>query len=105
MATTLALWEAFDFVATLIVFFMTYSRLFYPEIINNKVVALLVTIIIMFVLVIPFPIVKWIMFLGLFSYGFFWGFRPWEWGLTDYESVTESRGGFGQPYEANTHEL
>lgn len=105
MAAVFALLEAFDFVATLIVFFMMYSRLFYPEVINNKVVALLVTIVIMFVLVIPFPIVKWIMFLGLFSYGFFWGFRPWEWGLTEPLEVTESKGGFGQPYEANTHDL
>ena len=97
--------DAFDFIATLIVFFMTYSRLFYPEIINNKVVALLVTFIVMFVLVIPFPIVKWIMFVGLFSYGFFWGFRPWEWGFTDYTGVTDSKGGFGQPYVAHEHDL
>ncbi|MBI2445616.1 hypothetical protein HYV43_04475 [Candidatus Micrarchaeota archaeon] len=99
------LWDAFDFIATLIVFFMSYSRLFYPEVINNKVVALLVTMIVMFVLVIPFPIVKWIMFVGLFSYGFFWGFRPWEWGFTEQEPVGEQVGGFGQPYVAHEHDL
>ncbi len=105
MAYLFQLWEALDFVVTIIVFFMMYSRLFYPEIINNKAVAFLVTIVIMFVLVIPFPIIKWIMFLGLFSYGFFWGFRPWEWGLTEPESMTQYQGGFGQPYVAGEREL
>ncbi|MBI5035789.1 hypothetical protein HZC09_00445 [Candidatus Micrarchaeota archaeon] len=97
------LWEAFDFIATIVVFFFTFNRLFYPEVINNKAIALLVTFIVMFVLVIPFPIVKWLMFLGLFGYGFFWGFRPWEWGVTKVEEPYE--GTFGQPYDASQSQL
>jgi hypothetical protein len=103
----LQLFEALDFVITLITFFMIYSRIFYPELIANKIVSLLMTIVIMFVLIIPFPIVKYLVFLGLFCYGFFMGFRPWEWGLTDPAEHDEGLmiGGQGQPYDPYIHDL
>ena len=102
MAPLLQLLEAFDFISTLIVFFLMY-RMFYPELVANKAVALLVVIIVMFVLIIPFPIAKWLCFLGLFGYGFFWGFRPWEWGLTDYDEGGPIFG--GKPYDYSEHKL
>src|SRR3989338_3438539 len=102
MVAILQLFEAFDFIATLIVFFLMY-RMFYPELIANKAISLLVTIIVMFVLMIPYPIAKWLAFLGLFGYGFFWGFRPWEWGLTDYDEGSSAF--FGKPYDYTEHKL
>src|SRR3989338_10482672 len=102
MVFLLQLFEAFDFVATLITFFLMY-RMFYPEVIASKIIGLLVTFIVMFVLIVPFPLAKWLAFAGLFGYGFFWGFRPWEWGLTDYDEGSSPF--FGKPYDYTEHKL
>ena len=71
-------WGAFGLVVLIIVFAMLY-KLFYPDIINSSLVAFIVTAIVTFTLVIPYPWFKYLLFAFLFMYGFFGSFKPYEW--------------------------
>lgn len=71
-------WGAFGLVVLIIVFVMLY-RLFYPDIVKSQIVAFVVTAIVTFTLVIPYPWFKYLLFVFLFLYGFFWTFKPYKW--------------------------
>ena len=94
--------EALDFIVILFDFFLIYSRFLYPDVVSSKLVAILIDIVIMFLLVIPYSIARWGIFILLFGFAFFWGFQPWTWGL----DVDNDKGMpvLGQPYVAHDHE-
>lgn len=100
------LFEALDFIIVLFDFFLIYTRFLYPDVVGNKLVAILLDVIIMFVLVIPYPIARWGIFVILFGFAFFWGFQPWTWG-EQASSDYEKQGSLiqGQPYNAGDHPL
>ena len=62
-------WEDFGIVATILVFFILYWYLSkdFPA-----VIALFITIVITFLVVLPYDWFKWLLFAGLFMFGF-WG--------------------------------
>lgn len=70
--------EAFDLVVLIIVFLMLY-RLFYPDMVQNKAVALLIVVIVTFVVVIPYAWFRYLLFVALFMYSVFWTFKPYRW--------------------------
>ena len=98
--------ETLDFLVMLLDFFLIYSRWLYPDVIANKLVAILVDVAIMFLFVIPFSVARWGIFLVLFGFAFFWGFQPWTWGQ-EAQSELDKKGGptVGQPYSAKDHEF
>ena len=96
------MFEAIDFIVSLLLLFFIYSRLLYPDVVSNKLVAFVVTIII-WAIVIQYPLLKWLTFLGLFCYSFLWGFKPWEWGLADADKNEPPEK--GMPYDAKRAEL
>ena len=63
----------------LIVDFVMLFRLFWPNVVESKIVATIIVSIIAFLLLVPFPLFAWLVFAALFLYGFFGNFRPWEW--------------------------
>lgn len=71
-------WQAFDLVVLIIVFLMLY-RLFYPDMVQNKAVALVIVVIVTFVVVIPFAWFRYLLFVVLFMYAVFWTFKPYRW--------------------------
>ncbi len=70
--------DAFDLVVLIIVFLMLY-RLFYPDMVQNKAVALVIVIIITFIVVIPYAWFRYLLFVVLFMYAVFWTFKPYRW--------------------------
>ena len=70
--------DAFDLVVLIIVFLMLY-RLFYPDMVQNKAVALVIVVIITFVVVIPYAWFRYLLFVVLFMYAVFWTFKPYRW--------------------------
>ena len=71
-------WSAFGLVVLIIVFVMLY-RLFYPDIVKSPLVAFVIVAIVTFTLVIPYPWFKYLLFVFLFLYAFFWTFKPYKW--------------------------
>ena len=69
---------AFDLVVLIIVFLMLY-RLFYPDMVQNKAVALVIVVIVTFVVVIPYAWFRYLLFVVLFMYAVFWTFKPYRW--------------------------
>ncbi len=72
--------DAFGLVATIVVFIMLY-KLFYPDVVGSQLVALLIAAVVTYLLVIPYEWFKYLLFVVLFMYAFFWEFKPWEWGV------------------------
>lgn len=70
--------DAFGLVVLILVFVALYKYLS-DSFIESPLLALLVTIIIVFLIVIPFEWVKYFLFVALVMYGFFSTFKPWEW--------------------------
>lgn len=69
---------ALGLVVLIIVFVMLY-RLFYPDIVKSQLVAFVIVAIVTFTLVIPYPWFKYLLFVFLFLYAFFWTFKPYKW--------------------------
>lgn len=78
-------WDAFGLVATIVVFIMLY-KLFYPDVVGSQLVALLIAAVVIYLLVIPYEWFKYLLFVILFMYAFFWEFKPWEWGVRKQET-------------------
>ena len=74
----LEFFEALGLVALIINFIMLYN-FFSNGIIRYPVINVIVTSIVTFTLLVPFPWFNWIIFFFLFAYAFFWSFKPWEW--------------------------
>ncbi|MFH0973674.1 MAG: hypothetical protein V1817_02720 [Candidatus Micrarchaeota archaeon] len=70
--------DAFGFVVLIIVFLMLY-RLFYPDMVQNKAVALVIVVIITVLVVYPYPWFMYFLFVVLFMYAVFWTFKPYRW--------------------------
>ncbi len=70
--------SALGLVVLIIVFVMLY-RLFYPDIVKSQIVAFVIVAIVTFTLVIPYPWFKYLLFVFLFLYAFFWTFKPYKW--------------------------
>ena len=70
--------DAFGLVALILIFIALYNYLSH-RFIESPFLALLVTIIILFLIVIPYAWVKYFLFVVLVMYGFFSKFKPWEW--------------------------
>ncbi len=70
--------DAFGLVVLILVFIALYKYLS-DSFIKSPFLALLVTIIILFLIVIPYAWVKYFLFVVLVMYGFFTTFKPWEW--------------------------
>jgi len=94
--------DALDFIVIIFDFLLIYSRWLYPDVVGSKLVAILVDILIMFLLVIPYPIARYGIFVLLFGFAFFWGFQPWTWGQEAYGPMEDK--GLGQPFDAGHHE-
>ncbi len=92
-------WDAFGLVTTIIVFVMLY-KLFYPEVVESQFIALIMAVVITYLLVIPFEWFKYLLFVSLFMYAFFWEFKPWEWGVRERtrEPVKGKPAEKGRPY-------
>lgn len=73
-------WEAFGLVTTIIVFILLY-KLFYPDVVDSQLIGLIMAAVITYLIVIPYEWFKYLLFVILFMYAFFWEFRPWEWGV------------------------
>ncbi|MGB9577346.1 MAG: hypothetical protein ACP5O3_01715 [Candidatus Micrarchaeia archaeon] len=71
-------WESFGLVVLILVFFVLYNILS-NNFIRHPLLALLVTAIIVFTLVIPFEWFKYLLFVVLVLYGFFVTAKPGEW--------------------------
>ncbi|MBI3588197.1 hypothetical protein HY095_03310 [Candidatus Micrarchaeota archaeon] len=74
----LEFFEAMGLVVLILDFVLLY-RLFYPGIVGAKAIALFITTVITFLLLIPYPWFAWLLFFVLFLYAFFGSFRPWDW--------------------------
>ncbi len=74
----LEFFEALGLVALIINFIMLYN-FFSNGVIKYPVINVIVTSIVTFTLLVPFPWFNWIVFFILFAYAFFWSFKPWEW--------------------------
>lgn len=70
--------DALNLVVLVIDYVMLY-RLFYPNIVQGKIIAIIIITIIAFLLLVPFPLLAWLLFFALFLQGFFKQFRPWKW--------------------------
>lgn len=77
-AVVLEFFEALGLIALIINFIMLYN-FFSNGIIRYPVINVIVTSIVTFTLLVPFPWFNAIVFLFLFAYAFFWSFKPWEW--------------------------
>lgn len=66
-------------VVVLIIDFVMLFRLFWPNVVESKLVATIITSAVAFLLLVPYPLFAWIMFFALFLFGFFTNFKPWEW--------------------------
>lgn len=71
--------DSLDVVILIIVFIMLY-KLFYPGVVESKVIALAIAAIVTYLLVIPYDWFRYFLFVALFLYSFFWSFQPWDWG-------------------------
>ncbi|MEM4255044.1 MAG: hypothetical protein QXR53_01810 [Candidatus Norongarragalinales archaeon] len=70
--------EALTVVIIIIDFIMVY-KYFYPEVVGSQILGIVITTIITFLLIIPYPFMAWVVFFITFAYSFFWGFQPWTW--------------------------
>jgi hypothetical protein len=75
----LAFWEAFSLVVLVLVFFGLYNKLS-NGFINSPFLALIVTVLIVFMVVIPYEWFRYTLFAILFLWGAFGEVKPWEWG-------------------------
>jgi len=87
-------WDALGLITTIIVFIMLY-KVFYPDVVESQLIALIIAAIITYLLVIPYEWFKYLLFVILFMYAFFWEFKPWEWGVREREKEPEQ----GKPAE------
>jgi len=71
-------WEAFGLVALVLVFFTLYNLLT-NNFIRHPLLALLVTALIVFLLVLPYDWFKYLLFVVLVMYGMFTVIKPSEW--------------------------
>ena len=78
ISALLDFWDALGVIVLLIVFIMLYN-MFYPSIVSSQLVALVLVAVITFLVVIPYPWFKYLLFCFLFMYGFFQTFKPYEW--------------------------
>ena len=74
--------EALTLIVIIIDFIMLY-KYFYPEVVGSQIVGLVISTIITFLLVIPYPFMAWVVFFITFAYSFFWGFQPWTWAADE----------------------
>jgi hypothetical protein len=79
MLAVLQFFDALQVIVLILDFILIY-RFFYPTVIPSPLIALIVNTLIVFLLVIPFPWFADLVFAFFFFYGFFGGFKPWEWG-------------------------
>ncbi len=70
--------EALGLIVLIIDYVMLF-RLFWPNIVQSKLIAIIIITIITFLLLVPYPIVAWLLFFVLFLYGLFAQVKPWEW--------------------------
>lgn len=71
---------------TLVIIILDFVGLYkyiYPELVASQIVGLVITTIITFLLIIPYPWFAWLMFGLTIAYSFFWGFKPWTWAKED----------------------
>jgi len=71
-------WEAFGLIVLILIFFTLYNLLT-NNFIRHPLLALLVTALIMFLLVIPYDWFKYLLFVVLVMYGMFTVMKPGEW--------------------------
>ncbi|MFH0835673.1 MAG: hypothetical protein V1834_00750 [Candidatus Micrarchaeota archaeon] len=70
--------QALDLVIVLVLFFLLYN-FFHPKLVSSPFLGLLITIIVIFILVIPYPWFRYFLFAILFLAGIFTNIKPWEW--------------------------
>ncbi|OIO26253.1 hypothetical protein COX85_03980 [Candidatus Micrarchaeota archaeon CG_4_10_14_0_2_um_filter_55_9] len=75
----LGFWEAFSLIVLILVFFGLYNKLS-SGFINSPFLALIVTVIVVFIVVIPYEWFRYTLFAVLFLWGAFGEVKPWEWG-------------------------
>ncbi len=71
--------EALGLIVLILDYILLY-RFFYPLVIPSALIALIVTTLIAFLLLLPYLWFAYLVFAFFFFYSFFAGFRPWEWG-------------------------
>ena len=74
----LAFENAFDVVIVLILFFLLYN-FFHPKLVASPFLGLILTVIVVFLLVIPYTWFRYFLFAVLFLAGIFTNIKPWEW--------------------------
>ncbi len=82
--------EALTLIVVIIDFIMVY--IIFRDTLNGQLVALVMSAIITFLLVIPYPWFAWLIFFSTFAYSFFWGFRPWTWAKEGERNLDEEAG-------------
>lgn len=81
--------EALTLIVIIIDFIMMYT--FFKEIIN-PFVGIMISVLVTFLLVIPYGWFAWLIFFSSFAYSFFWGFQPWTWAKGGGKSQDEESG-------------
>ena len=76
-----AFWEDFGLVVLILVFFGLFKVLT-NDFIPSPKVAMIVTVLIVFLVVIPYDWFKYVLFAVLFLFMFFKEATPWKWGWT-----------------------
>jgi hypothetical protein len=66
-------------VIVLILDFVMLYRLFYPAVVSSNFIALMLTTLVAFLLLVPYPWLAWVMFAALFMQGFFAQLSEHQW--------------------------